>query len=297
MSFSALDSFLQVHHSNIVAKSASILILAGLAFKIGAFPFQMWVADVYQGAPVPVTAFLSTASKSAGLIVLFNILDGPLRAMQDFLYPILTIMACVSILWSNITATTQRNVKRLMGLSGISHAGYILILIIANPSVFWAKNILIVYLFAYMLASLCTFGVMAKVCSASDAYHTLDDYRILFKRSPVLAFALLISIGSLAGAPPLFGFIAKALLFIVAFKASLYSLLGVAILGVVISMYYYFNWIREIFFISSSCSRGMIPPPIKLGKSLTSFIVVLMITILLLGCVQFPLGSLLKELL
>ena len=114
------------------------MVLAGLFFKIGAFPFQIWVPDVYQGSPTPVTAYLAVASKAAGFSVLLVLVNGPFLPLSEILIPVLSVIAGATILFGNIAATSQRNVKRLMGLSGIAHAGYLLVGVVASLVVPWA---------------------------------------------------------------------------------------------------------------------------------------------------------------
>ncbi|HCR36776.1 MAG TPA: NADH-quinone oxidoreductase subunit N, partial [Opitutae bacterium] len=248
--FAELEHFIIAHPDNLWIHIGAVLVLCGIAFKIGAVPFQIWVPDVYQGAPTPVTAFLAVASKAAGFVVLLNLIKGPFAPLAPVLIPLLSAIAAVTILFGNIAALTQRNTKRLMGLSGIAHAGYLLVGVVASFRVEWAAGAVIFYLFTYLLGSFAVFGVMALQRPEEDMWQTLDDYENLRKKQPYLATILTIGIGSLAGIPPLVGFIGKFLLFVAAYQAGLYNLLGVAIIGVVISIYYYFGWIRSAYFRS-----------------------------------------------
>lgn len=248
MNFTALGHFIEANSSNLLVKLGIVLVICGLAFKIGAFPFQIWIPDVYQGAPTPVTAFLAVSSKAAGIVVLMNLFNGPFASMQAFFTPLLSAIAIVTILFGNIAALSQTNVKRLMGLSGVSHAGYLMLGVVASFSIQWANAAIIFYLFTYLLGSFAVFCVMAHMAGSNDEDQHLHDYEDLAKTNPILGATLLVGIGSLAGIPPLAGFIGKLLLFIAAFQAHLYFLLGVAIFGVVISIYYYFGWLRDAFF-------------------------------------------------
>lgn len=248
MNFTALGHFIDANPSNLLVKLGIILIISGLAFKIGAFPFQIWIPDVYQGAPTPVTALLAVSSKAAGVVVLINLFNGPFVALQSFFTPFLSATAIITILFGNITAVSQTNVKRLMGLSGISHAGYLILGVVAAFSIQWGNAAVIFYLFTYLLGSFAVFCVMSHMSGVNDADQDLHDYEDLAKNNPILGTTLLVGLGSLAGIPPLVGFIGKLLLFIAAFQAQLYLLLGVAVFGVVISTYYYFGWIRDAFF-------------------------------------------------
>jgi len=249
MNFQLLGQFITANPDNPIVLIGTILVLCGIAFKIGAVPFQIWIPDVYQGAPTPVTAYLAVASKAAGFIVLVNLLSGPFAALKDLTYPLLSAICIVTILFGNVAALGQLNVKRIIGLSGIAHAGYLLLGVIALiEGVEWAPWAIAFYLFTYLFGSFAVFGVMAQVAGPDDENQEREHYQELAKTQPYLAGVLAIGLGSLAGIPPLAGFIGKLLLFIAAFQAQLYLLLGVAIVGVVISIYYYFGWMREAYF-------------------------------------------------
>ncbi len=249
MNFTALQAFLEVNPGVLWAQVGAALVIAGIAFKIGAVPFQIWIPDVYQGAPTPVTAFLAVASKAAGFFVLIHLVTGPFKPLANTLIPLVSAMAVVTILFGNITALPQRNVKRLIGLSGIAHAGYLLVGVVAlMKGSDLALVAIMFYLFTYLLASFGVFGVMAQLAGADDENQEIDHYQELARKQPAMAAVLGIGLGSLAGIPPLAGFIAKLLLLISAFQTGLYLLLGVTIVGVVISIYYYFGWMREAWF-------------------------------------------------
>lgn len=250
LNFNELANFISLNYTNLFVQVGVVLVVCGVAFKIGGFPFQIWIPDVYQGAPTPVMAFLAVASKAGGLILLINLMAGPFMAMQYLLIPVLSAMAAISILFGNIAAVPQCNVKRLIGLSGVAHAGYMLIGVIAAYKVSWAIPVVIFYLYAYLLATFAVSSVMALVSGVEDDNQLLEHYENLAKANPFLGFVLATGLVSLAGIPPTAGFIGKLLIFIAAYKAGLYGLLGVAVIGVVISIYYYFDWIREAFFFS-----------------------------------------------
>jgi len=252
LSYAELGNFILLNPDNLLVKVGALLVLAGMCFKIGAVPFQIWVPDVYQGAPTPVTAYLAVASKAAGFMVLLTLVTGPFAGLSEFLIPILSVIAAVTILFGNVAAVTQRNVKRLMGLSGIAHAGYLLVGVIAAITIDWAVYAVIFYLATYLLASFAVFGVMAHLATTADANQELDDYDDLSRKHPYLSGILACGLGSLAGIPPLGGFIGKLFLFVAAFQAGLYELLGISVLGVVISIYYYFGWVRECYFSPQS---------------------------------------------
>jgi NADH-quinone oxidoreductase subunit N len=246
--YETLTRFLASHPGNFLASAGIVLVLAGVAFKVGAFPFQIWVPDVYQGAPTPVTAFLAVASKTAGFAVLIPLCLDVFAPYASLVVPVLTAMAVATILFGNLAALTQNNVKRLIGLSGVAHAGYLLIGVIAAFKEPQAVGAVYFYLFAYLLASFAVFGVMTQLGGSDDTHQDLDHYAELARERPFLGAVLAIGLGSLAGIPPLAGFMGKLLIFVSAFKAGHYGLLVVAITGVVISIYYYFGWIKAAFF-------------------------------------------------
>jgi NADH-quinone oxidoreductase subunit N len=248
--FATVAAYLEGHADNFMAIIGVLLVLSGVAFKIGAFPFQVWIPDVYQGAPTPVTAFLAVASKGAGFAVLLTLVNNVFAPLQSLLVPVLSAMAAATILYGNLSALSQRNAKRLMGLSGVSHAGFLLIGVTASLTVPWAAGAVWFYLFVYLLASMAVFGVMAHVVGDDDADQELDTYDRLARDKPFLAAVLAVGLGSLAGIPPLAGFMGKLLVFLAAFEARLYWLLAFAVVGVVLSIYYYFGWIKAAFFES-----------------------------------------------
>lgn len=248
MNFDSLRAFLAANPGNWLAQLGILLVLAGVAFKVGAFPFQIWIPDVYQGAPTPVTAFLAVASKAAGFSVLLVLVLKAFAPYASLTVPVLSVLAATTIIFGNIAALTQHNVKRLIGLSGVSHAGFLLLGVVAAVHTPAALGAIYFYLAAYLLATFAVFGVMTHLAGANDADQELEHYAGLGKEHPFLAGVLAIGLGSLAGIPPLAGFMGKLFVFIAAFKAGLYPLLALAIVGVVVSIYYYFGWIRAAFF-------------------------------------------------
>jgi len=252
LSFDYLGDLVRENSDNLLIRTGIVLVIAGIAFKIGAAPFQIWVPDVYHGSPMPITAFLSVSSKAAGFFVLLNLVNGPFAGASDFLLPLLGFVATFTIFFGNLAACAQRNIKRMLGLSGVAHAGYLLVAIMASmhfpgdsDRAVW---VLFFYMFVYLVASFAVFAVMSLADLKDDNEHEFSDYEGLAKKHPLLGFTLVCGIGSLAGIPPFAGFIGKLLLISVALEAGLYFSLGAMIVGVVISIYYYFGWIREIVF-------------------------------------------------
>ena len=281
LNYNQLSTFIELNASNLLVQLGALLVLAGLFFKIGAFPFQIWVPDVYQGSPTPVTAYLAVASKAAGFSVILVLVNGPFLPLSEILIPVLSVIAGATILFGNIAATSQRNVKRLMGLSGIAHAGYLLVGVVASLVVPWAYYAVLFYLFNYLFASFAVFGVMTITADCRDANQELDDYRDLGRTQPFLGGVLAFGLGSLAGIPPLGGFIAKLFLLFAAFQAGLYTLLFISICGVVISIYYYFIWIREVFFSVESGDQNN--PTVEFSTADSVVLAIVVIAIVLVG--------------
>ncbi len=286
--YGIVADFLRQNPDNFLATAGALLVLGGVAFKIGAFPFQIWIPDVYQGAPTPVTAFLAVSSKAAGFAVLLTLVLNVFAPLTAVLVPVLSVLAAATIIAGNLSALSQRNAKRLMGLSGVSHAGYLLIGVIAALSVPAAANAVWFYLFTYLLASMAVFGVMAYVAGADDTAQELDHYARLARERPLLGAVLAVGLGSLAGIPPLAGFMGKLLLFVAAFQAGLYWLLAVAIGGVVLSIYYYFGWIKAAWFETPGTAARPAAATPWLGRAVLT---VLALATVLLGFYQEPLTS------
>lgn len=299
LDFESLRYFINVNTHNSLVVGGVVLVVSGVLFKIGAVPFQIWIPDVYQGAPTPVTAFLAVSSKAAGVFVLVNLVSGPFASMAGLLIPLLSVVAMVTILFGNITALPQRNVKRLMGLSGVSHGGFLLMGVVAFMRVEWALGAIMFYLFTYMLGTFAVFSVMSHREVGGGESDELEGYEGFGKKNPLLGMGLVVGLGSLAGIPPLAGFIGKLFIFIVAFQAKLYLLIAVGVVGVVISIYYYFGWIRDaFFFVVKGNGDGEIIANAKLDSIVLSrvnklVIGFIMFLILFFGLFQWGLGGLL----
>jgi NADH-quinone oxidoreductase subunit N len=293
MHYGQLASFLAANPHNFLASIGIVLVLSGVAFKIGAFPFQIWVPDVYQGAPTPVTAFLAVSSKAVGFAVLLSLSLTVFASYGWLLMPVLTFFAGATLLFGNIAALTQHNVKRLIGLSGVSHAGFLLLGVAAASRAPMAVGSIYFYLFAYLLASFAVFGVMTHLAGANDTDQELDHYAGLAKANPFLALVLAVGLGSLAGIPPLVGFMGKLFIFISAFQAGLYGLIAVAVVGVVISIYYYFGWIKAAFFETWATSPDAPVKPARTPVDLVTGIALgaLALSTVVLGFYQGPLGA------
>ncbi|MDJ0973893.1 MAG: NADH-quinone oxidoreductase subunit N [Planctomycetota bacterium] len=233
------------------------LLLSGLLFKIGGVPFQVWMPDVYQGAPSPVTAFLSTASKGVGLILFIRIgtaLLAPAEAAAGgvSLVAVLGTVAVVTLLFGTLAAIPQKNIKRLLAYSSIGHAGYLLMGITALVKASEAGQVdaasaLLFYLLAYVVTNATAFAVIVLV-SGSLGTHEHPAYSGLAQRSPFVALAMCLALLSLAGVPPMSGFFGKFLILRAAVNEGMVFIAFVGAVGVVISLYFYLLWIKEMYF-------------------------------------------------
>jgi NADH-quinone oxidoreductase subunit N len=240
-----------------------LLVLFGLSFKISAFPLQVWAPDVYQGAPTPVTAFLATASKAAGFVLLLRVLFVAVPDLALYWDKMLMVAAGVTILYGNLCAIPQRNLKRLLGYSSISNAGYMLLGVAAVNAD--GSAAVLYYLAGYLFTLGAAFLVICVVLRDNDDIGALAG---LSRRSPLLAGVLALVMISLAGVPPLAGFLGKFLLLRALIErgsvdAGGYWLAGVAIVGVVISMYYYFAVIRVMYWAKDPPNLSPIVVPAR----------------------------------
>jgi NADH-quinone oxidoreductase subunit N len=226
-----------------------LLVLVALGFKIAAVPFQIWVPDVYQGAPTPVTAFLSVGSKAAGFVVLLRVLQPFLMMPQ--MERILVVVALLTLIYGNLAALPQTNLKRLLGYSSIAHAGYLLIGVVCLNG-----EAVVYYLVAYLLMTLLSFAVLVAV--AKQTGDNIEDFNGLAKRSPFLAFAMLIAMASLAGVPFTAGFLGKFYIFNAAIAQRQTALIVVGVVTVACGFYYYFKVVRAMYW-DAPAVEGTVP--------------------------------------
>ena len=223
------------------------LILVALSFKISAFPFQFWVPDVYQGAPTPVTSYLSVASKAAGFVVLIRLLAGlwAVPAVSHKLHAVITLLAALTLVFGNFAAIPQTNFKRLLGYSSVAHAGYLL-MAVASLGSKMAVPAIGFYFAGYLAMTMLAFVVLQVVSEATGG-DDISRFNGLGRRSPLLAGAMLLSAASLAGIPFTAGFIGKLLVFEVALKQGHYGLVALGCVTVAAGFYYYFKVIRAMY--------------------------------------------------
>ena len=216
---------------------AVILVVAGVGFKIAAVPFHMWAPDVYEGAPTPITAFLSVGSKAASFAMLIRIFIEGLSTMSADWRLLFYVLSIATMTVGNFAALTQSNVKRILAYSSIAHAGYLLIGIVAGTT--RGVTATLVYLMVYSFMQLGAFAVVVLLRRADVVGDELKDFSGLAFRNPFGAFAMLLFMLSLGGIPPTAGFMGKFWLFSAAIDAKYYGLAVIGVLNSAVSLYYY----------------------------------------------------------
>lgn len=221
------------------------LLMVGFAFKVSAVPFQAWTPDVYDGAPAPVTAFMSVGTKAAALIAFARVFDVTLGPLNTDWQPIVWAIAILTIVGGNVLALVQSNVKRLLAYSSIAHAGYLLIGVVVGGIV--GMSAILFYLLCYTFLNLGAFGIVSVLERADNSGSGLSEIRGLWYRQPLLAGLLSFFLLGLAGFPPMAGFAAKYYLFFAALQGGHPELLIIGVLASVLGMYYYLRVIAAMF--------------------------------------------------
>jgi NADH-quinone oxidoreductase subunit N len=258
-----------------------ILIVSGLGFKIAAVPFHVWAPDVYQGAPTPVTAFLSVGSKAAGFVLLLRVVSTVGGALGSDLTLVLAVLSAITIFYGNLAAIPQRNIKRLLGYSTIGHAGYLLMGVAIMDHI--GAGAVLFYLLGYIFTNIAAFIVIV-IFSGSSKSHSIEAYAGLSKRSPMLAACLTITMLSLAGIPPLAGFFGKFMVITAVMgHEGLLWLVAIGALNVVISMYYYLCVIKKMYVSEPTCDE-----PIAIPSGLKAALLVCILAIVVIGVIQGP---------
>ena len=268
MSLAALPSSIANLQSTTPLLFGIALIMIGLCFKIGAVPMQVWIPDVYQGAPTPTTAFLSVGSKAAGFILTIRFLE-PLLAHPATSGPILNllfILAIATLLFGNLAAIPQTNFKRLLGYSSIAHAGFLLLALATGKAETTdapgAITVISFYLATYLIMTLGVFFILAQVRIQRDG-ERIHDFAGLGKSNPLLATALTILLAALAGIPLTAGFIGKFMVFSLAINAGLWWGVAIAAIGAAAGFYYYFNTIKAMWWTEATNTTPVTLPAIS----------------------------------
>jgi NADH-quinone oxidoreductase subunit N len=239
--------FYEVSHlfaGNSLQILAFIFFFSGMAFKISIVPFHLWTADVYEGAPVNITSFLSVISKGAAIFILVIILFGVFPVIMFTWQKTIYVTSILTMTIGNLFAIRQQNLKRFLAFSSISQAGYILLGIIGGNSLGMAS--IIYYILVYIFSNLGAFGVVAVISNVTGK-ENIDDYNGLYRTNPRLSLIMTLSLFSLAGIPPVAGFFGKFFLFTAAAQKGFYFLVLIAVLNTIISLYYYLLVVKAMF--------------------------------------------------
>ena len=223
---------------------AFVFFFAGMGFKISLVPFHLWTADVYEGAPSTVTAYLSVISKGSAAFVLMTILIIVFAPMVEQWQEVLYWVIIASITLANLFALRQQNLKRLMAFSSISQAGYIMLGVISGSA--QGMTSLVYYILIYMFANLSVFTAITIVALRAHKF-TLEDYNGLYTTNPKLAFLMTLALFSLAGIPPFAGFFSKFFIFAAAFEGGFHLLVFIALINTIISLYYYLKIVKAMY--------------------------------------------------
>jgi len=275
-SIEAISVGFSVLSGNIMFLAGILLFLIGFSFKIAAFPFHMWVPDVYQGSPTTVTALFSTTGKAAGFSALIVTLGAIFNGANSNLFtPYLSAIAVFSMLFGSIVAIMQTDIKRMLAYSSIAHAGYMLLGLAAGN----ADGIsgIIFYLSAYTFMNLAAFGIVSIVEGKDETNLDIDSYAGLGSRKPFIAALLAIIMFALAGIPPFAGFFGKYYVFIAAIKSGLTWLAIVGVVSSVISVYFYLRIVVIMYFKQTEITEK---PAYSTGEILGVIISVALVIIL-----------------
>lgn len=252
-----------------------LLVAVGMIFKIGAAPFHFWAPDVYQGSPTLVTTFMATVGKVAAIAAFYRLMNSCFVEIEQVWKAVLVIFVVATIVIGNLTALYQDNVKRMLAYSGIAHAGYMLIaLVVIKANV---AGVLLLYSVSYAISTITAFAVLMFVREKRGAF-LIPAFNGLAKYHPSEAFAMTIAMLSLAGIPPLIGFAAKYKLFIKAIEGGHLPLVIVAVVGSMISIYYYFRPVVAMYMNSTDE-----PAPINSGKDYKVPILIASVLMIILG--------------
>ncbi len=231
---------------NIGAIFAMVFILVGLAFKVSAVPFHMWTPDVYQGAPTSITNFFAVVPKAVGLAVIIRFMDLPFKNIIEEWQTIIIFISIASMILGSIAAIGQKNIKRLLAYSSISHMGYALAGVATGTVSGYTSTI--IYITIYIVMNMGAFACLYLMKTDGRYTEKIDDLSGLSKEKPLLAFSFLILFFSLAGIPPFGGFFAKFFVFMSVIESELYALAIIGLLTTVISAFYYLKVIKIIYF-------------------------------------------------
>lgn len=238
------DGLKEMFRENNLQILGFIFFFAGMGFKISIVPFHLWAADVYEGAPVNITSYLSVISKGAAVFILLIILFSVFPLIIEIWQKVIFVTAILTMTIGNLFAIRQNNIKRFLAFSSISQAGYILLGIIGGNEL--GMTSVVYYILVYIFSNLGAFGVVTAISNASGK-ENIDDYNGLYKTNPGLSLVMTLALFSLAGIPPVAGFFGKFFLFAAAAEKGFYLLVIIAVLNTIISLYYYLLVVKAMF--------------------------------------------------
>ncbi len=262
---------------------SALLVLVGFGFKVSIVPFHFWAPDVYEGAPTPVAGFLSTASKAAGFAVLARVMLAAFPQISAHWGAVLAALAVATMTLGNTVALAQTNIKRLLAYSSVAHAGYVLIGVVAATQSQLGISSAVFYLITYVLTNLAAFGVVTIVGRVVGS-DEIAAYSGLSRRAPGLSMAMLVAFLSLAGVPPLAGFVAKIWVFAAAVQANLVWLAFVGVLNAIVGVYYYLIVLKYVYLFRSDDEDK----PLPLSRPNAIALAVLSFGIILVGTLFAP---------
>jgi len=274
------DSLMRSGSAHWMGMVALMMVLAGIGYKASLVPFHQWAPDTYDGAPTPVSAFLSTASKAAGFAILGRVLLTAFPQLQADWVLILGAIAVLTMFLGNLTALKQKSVKRMLAYSSIGQAGYILLGLAAINSSpdFGGINGLMIYLFGYIFTNVGAFLLLLAIEKKSGGSTDMEQFDGLASRSPVLALLMAFFLLSLAGVPPTAGFLGKFYVFAAVINQQMLVLGALAAINTVIAAFYYLNVIRHMYFAESKVEGG-----VTASRGLMTVLVINAVMILLIG--------------
>lgn len=260
---------------------AVILLAVGFGFKLSLVPFHMWAPDVYEGAPTPVVAYMSVGAKAAAFAVLVRIFFATIGSLSSQWEPLLWWLSVLTMTLGNLTAIVQENVKRLLAYSSISQAGYILIGVIASKTEYGLAAV-VLYTFVYILMNIGAFSLIIFLCTGEKKGEMISEFSGLARTHPYAAAALMIFFLSLIGIPPTGGFVGKFLLFSAAIEAKFIWLAIIGVLNSVISLFYYFRIVKEMYMREPQERQIVLFPSLVFAISLMS------VALLVIGAYPAP---------
>ena len=282
----------EIHASLVAVPSANpmlvlgiVLVAFGMLFKVAAVPFHVWTPDAYEGAPTPVTAFISVAPKAAAFAMFMRLFLGAFAPEVEYWRMVLWVAAAATMIYGNVAALTQNNVKRMLAYSSIAHAGYALMgLVAANQTGAWA---LLVYMLIYSFMNLGAFGFVILLESKGYAGEEIADYAGLARRHPGAALGMLIFMLALAGIPPTAGFMGKLYLFAAAVEGGYVVLTVIAVIMSAVSLYYYFRIVSQMY-MRDGLEEGVVPAELLRDRWTEAMIAVCVVITLAVGIYPAP---------